>query len=118
MDFLNRLTEYMKENNLKQKDIIEKAEISKSYLSMVIKGDRQPNNKLLAALSKMNGKSINWWLNGKEEYDNLYSLNTLLDFFIKEDYIKKDGSMNKECNDMIQEMLKREIAVKLEKAQH
>lgn len=115
MNFLERLKAYMKENNIKQIDIINKDEsLSKGYVSMVVNGKRQPNTEFLNVLSELSGKSINWWLHGVEKYDNLYSLNELLDFFIENGSIDKDGNMDSETKDMIDTMLKKEIRVKLQ----
>lgn len=115
MNFLERLTAYMKDNNIKQIDIINKdMSLSKGYVSMVVNGKRQPNTEFLNALSELSGKSINWWLHGVEKYDNLYSLNELLDFFIENGSIDKDGNMEPETKDIIDTMLKKEIRVKLQ----
>jgi len=118
MNFLERLRKYVSENNIKQVDIAKRANISRSNISNVLGGRRQPSEELLTALSEMSGKSINWWLNGSDEYDKLYSLNSLLDFFIENGDIKKDGSMDDETRQIIHTMLEKEIRVKLEKAQH
>ena len=88
--------------------------LTKGYVSMVVNGKRQPNTEFLNALSELSGKSINWWLHGVENYDNLYSLNELLDFFIENGSIDKDGNMDEETKDMIDTMLKKEIRVKLQ----
>lgn len=124
MDFINRLKKYMLENDMKQIDIVKnsKGVITKGYMSMVVNGKREPNKELLEVLSSMSGKSINWWMNGKDEYDNLDSLNSLLNYFIKDGSIKEDGSMEDETRRIIHTMLDKEIRVKLEnkkeKAQH
>ena len=116
MSFLERLKNYMSVSNIKQIDIINKNKsLSKGYVSMVVNGKRQPNTEFLNALSQLSGKSINWWLHGKDDYDNLYSLNTLLDFFIDNGSIDRNGNMDDETKDIIDTMLKKEIRVKLQK---
>jgi transcriptional regulator with XRE-family HTH domain len=117
MSFIERLKKYIKEENIKQIDIAKKANMSRGSVSNVISGRRQPNEELLTALSEISGRSINWWLHGTDEYDNLYSLNSLLDYFIKDGSIKNDGSMEDETRQIIYTMLEKEIRVKLEKAQ-
>lgn len=115
MEFIERLTAYMKDNNVKQIDIINKDKsLSKGYVSMVVNGKRQPNTEFLNALSKLSGRSINWWLHGVDNYDNLYALNELLNFFIDNGSIDKDGNMDSETKDIIDTMLKKEIRVKLQ----
>lgn len=120
MKFVDRLVNYMNENDIKQIDIIKNSnnEITKGYLSMVVNGKREPNKKLLEVLSNMSNKSMNWWMNGKEEYDSLDSLNSLINYFIKDGSIRADGSMEEETRQIIHTMLEKEIRVKLEKAQH
>lgn len=114
MQFSERLAEYMKENNLRQVDIVNITKVSKGFLSNILNKRREPSKELLEALSKYSGHSINWWLHGVEEYNNLYSLNELIDFFIKNGAIKDDGTMDKETKDMLVTMLEKEIRVKLE----
>lgn len=117
MNFIDRLNSFIEDNKLKQIDIVNKAGISRGFLSMILKGKRQPSLELLNALSEMSGKSINWWLHGKEEYDNLDSLNSLVNYLIEKGFIESDGSMDKEYENILLEMLKKEIKVKLQKAQ-
>lgn len=115
MNFLERLNTYMKENNIKQIDIRKRNPLlSKGYISMVVNGKRQPNTEFLNSLSELSGKSINWWLHGAENYDNLYSLNELIDFFIDNGSIDKNGNMDTETRKIINTMLEKEIRVKLQ----
>ena len=88
MDFVDRLLEYMKENNLKQTDIAKLSGLSRGAISNIISRNRGANDKLLQALSNNSGRSINWWLDGCEDYNNLYSLNKLIDLFIEDGSIK------------------------------
>lgn len=118
MNFLERFKKYIKDNDIKQVDIAKKANISRANVSNVLSGRRQPSEELLTALSEISGKSINWWLHGSDEYNNLYALNELIDFFIKNGHIKQDGSMDEETKQIMHTMLEKEIRVKLEKAQH
>ena len=114
VDFLDRLTAYMKDSDIKQKDILNKNDsLSKSYVSMVVNGKRQPNTEFLNAISELSGKSINWWLHGVDNYDNLYSLNSLIDFFINNNSIKENGDMDEETRKILYTMLEKEIRVKL-----
>ena len=104
----------MKNSDIKQKDILNKNySLSKSYVSMVVNGKRQPNTEFLNAISELSGKSINWWLHGVDNYDNLYSLNSLIDFFINNNSIKENGDMDEETRKILYTMLEKEIRVKL-----
>ena len=115
MDFVDRLLEYMNENNLKQIDIAKMSGLSRGAISNIISRNRGANDKLLKALSNQSGKSINWWLEGVDNYDNLYSLNKLIDYFINDGSIKEDSSMDEETWEILCTMLKKEINVKLHK---
>lgn len=83
---------------------------------MVLKGERQPNNRLLATLCAINGKGINWWLNGVDD-NPLSALNTLIDLFISEGFIKEDGTMDEPYKEMVDKMLQKCILDKIKKAQ-
>jgi transcriptional regulator with XRE-family HTH domain len=121
MNFVQKLNEFMKNNALKQKDLIEGTTLSKSYISMVLRGERNPNKELLNKLSMISEKSITWWLNDADEYDNLYSLNLLIDRLIDEKCIQQGEPIPGKYLEMLHHMLNLEIDVKLEnkkKAQH
>lgn len=114
MKFNERLIEFMNENRYEQKDIVSKCKVNKSTLSQIINDKRSPNIEFLTELSNLSKKSINWWLFGVDEYNNLYSLNELIDFFIDKKYIDIDGNMDKTTYDMLNSMLIKEINVKLD----
>lgn len=113
MDFVDRLLEYMNENNLKQADIAKLSGLSRGAISNIISRNRGANDKLLQALSNRSGRSINWWLDGSEDYNNLYSLNKLIDMFIEDGSIGKDGEIDEETWQVLCTMLRKEIIVKL-----
>ena len=114
MDFLDRLKEYMNTNNLRQIDLVNECNVTKSFISGILSDTRKPNVEFLTALSKFSGKSINWWLFGEEEYKGLASLNVLIDTFIKSGEIKEDGTYDKDIGSILITMLNKEIRVKLE----
>lgn len=114
MEFVDRLNNWMRENNIKQKDIADKANVNKSYISSVVNGNKQPSENLIEVLSEMSGNSVHWWLFGKEKYDNLDSLNMLINTFIQSGDIKEDGTYDKDIEMILKTMLDKEIRVKLE----
>jgi hypothetical protein len=63
----------------------------------------------------MSGKSEYWWLNGKDEDDNLNAFNELLNTLISSGSIRKDGTYDKDIELIIKTMIDREIKLKLEK---
>ena len=114
MNFVDRLEQYMKDNNLKQIDIANMSGLSRRARSNILNGNRNTNEKLLVSLSKHSGKTINWWLNGKDEYDNLYTLNEMINLFISNGTIKEDGNIDEDTMNILTTMLKKEINVKLD----
>ena len=115
MNFLERLEKYMREQNLRQTDLVEKCKSSKSYVSGLLSGKRTPNIEFLTELSNISKKSINWWLYGGEIRSDLYSLNELIDFFISKGDISQKGEMDTETRSILHTMLEKEIKVKLQK---
>jgi len=115
MDFKDRLNEWMHESNIKQIDIANKAKVSKSYISTLATGKKQPSENIIEILAEMSEHSVHWWLFGKEAYDNLDSLNMLINTFIKSGDIKEDGTYDKDIENILKTMLDKEIRVKLQK---
>lgn len=109
-----RISDLMEENDIKQKDIVDKLNVSKGYVSRMCNGSKTPSNEFIELLSSMTGKSIHYIRFGKEEYDNLDSLNTLINLLIKKNLIKPDGSMDDDTKKIIDTMLKQEIKIKLD----
>lgn len=115
MQFNERVKQYMTEHGIKQTELVKRTGMSKGNVSNIIAGRIRPNEEFINALCEISNKSAHWWLFGVDEYDNLYSLNELIDFFIDKNDIKKDGSMDNETWDILCTMLKKEINSKLEK---
>lgn len=113
MNFLERLERYMSDNNLRQIDLVDKCNSSKSYISGLLSGKRTPNIEFLTELSNISGKSINWWLYGEEIRPDLYALNELINFFISKGDIKPNGEMDEETKKILFTMLEKEIKGKL-----
>lgn len=113
--FNERLKEWMKENNINQSDICERANITSGYMSGVFTGKRPPSKKLLKILQEMSNRSENWWLFGKESYDNLDSLNELINTYIKLGLIDSNGNMEESIRETINKMIDLEIKEKLNK---
>lgn len=114
MNFLDRLKQYMSENNLKQIDLSNKTGMSRGSISNILSGKRTPNEKMLTVLSEMSGKSINWWLYGTEKRENLAALNELIELFMSNGDIREDGTYDDDTFEMMHTMLDKEIRVKLQ----
>lgn len=114
MDLAKRISNLMEENDIKQKEIADKLDVTKGYVSRMCNGSKAPSHEFIELLSSMTGKSEHYILFGKEEYDNLDSLNTLINMLIEKNLIKPDGSMDDDIKGMINTLLEKEIKVKLE----
>lgn len=118
-DFVERLKTYLKDNNIKQSYLCEKFGYTRGYVSAIVNNKKAPSKNFIKNLSEISGKSENWWLTGKEEYDNLDSLNALLNTLIETGNINEDGSMSDEIKTIVFTMLEKEIRTKLKnKTQH
>lgn len=115
MNFIERLNSVMKEQNIKQKDITEKLGITKGYVSRVCNGAKRPSTEFINAISELTGKSTHWLLFGKEEYDNLDSLNMYINTCIEKGLIDKDGNMTPKTRNAINALLDSEIDDKLQR---
>ncbi|MDB2150569.1 helix-turn-helix domain-containing protein [Clostridium butyricum] len=114
MDFTEKINNWMKENNVRQIDLANMCNMDKGYISNIVKGKKNPSKKFLLALEKASGKDTNWWMFGKDSYDNLDSLNMLINTFIESGEIKTDGTYDKEIEIILKTMLDKEIRVKLQ----
>jgi transcriptional regulator with XRE-family HTH domain len=114
MEFKDRLKNWLKDNNIKQIDIANKANVNKSYISNVIAGRVPPSENLVNFLSEISGHSIHWWLFGKEEYDNLNSLNETINLLIKLGKIDSNGNYSEDIKEMLINLMNDEIKDKLE----
>lgn len=114
MDFKDRLKNWIKENNIKQIDIANKANVNKSFISNLVSGRVNPSEHIINILSEMSGHSVHWWMFGKEEYENLSALSDFINFLIDKGYIDKEtGFYNKNTQDMLLNMLDTEIKDRL-----
>ena len=111
--FNERLDSWMKENNIKQVDIYKKGQglFTQAYVSMVKKGVREPNQEFLSVISKMSGKMLNWWVHGKDEYENWNSLKEIVNMFFDNGMIDKDGNMSSTAKEVVFTMVEKEIRV-------
>lgn len=115
MDFSERLKKWMDDNKVKQIDLVNKCNVTKGFVSRVVNGSQPPSKNFLEGLTSISGKDTNWWLFGKEEYDNLDSLNMLINTLISTGQIKEDGAYDNDIELILKTMLDKEIRVKLKK---
>lgn len=74
-DVANRIKLRMKELNLRQKDIVDKANISKAAMSNYLSASRLPDTETIYKLSIILNTSIEWLLVGKHTNENFLSEN-------------------------------------------
>ena len=114
MEFTDRLNKLLKEKNIKQRDIVDKTNISKGYISKICNGVKPPTELFINAVSELTGKSVHWILYGKEKYDNLDILNLLINTYIDKGIIISDTDIEKETLKDNMRVLRAEIRVKLQ----
>ena len=115
INFVGRLKKYMEETNIKQIDLAKRTGMSRGSISNIMSGKRTPSEKLLAELSKMSGRSINWWLFGEEEYRNLSSLEMLITNLIKTGEIDNSGDYDDDIKDILIRLMNKEIKIMAQK---
>ena len=115
INFVGRLKKYMEETNIKQIDLAQRTGMSRGSISNIMSGKRTPSEKLLVELSKMSGKTINWWLFGTEEYRNLSSLEMLITNLIKTGEIDEAGNYDEEIKEILVRLMNKEIKVMAQK---
>lgn len=113
MNFVKRLNDWMTENNIRQVDLANMCNMDKGFISNIVKGKKTPSKNFLLELERISGKNTNWWMFGKNEYDNLDSLNMLINTLIDTGEIKEDGTYDDDIESILKTMLDKEIKVKL-----
>lgn len=112
--FIERLNTYLRENNFSQTYLANELGYSKMHISNILSGKRNPTPRFIEELSKFSRLNANWWMHGKDKYNNLECLNELLDMLISNGQIKDNGDMDSTTRKLIDVMLEGEIKTKLE----
>lgn len=114
-DFIDRLHKYMRDNDLSQLQIADMLNSSSSYISLLLSGKRNPSGKFMQRLVDVSGLPSSYWINGTdEEVCTLQNLNKLVDMLIDNGMINENGEMDDNIKNMLDSMLKAEIATKIE----
>lgn len=106
-----------KERNLTQEELAKLLGISRSYLGGLERGDNKGVNvKLLDKLSDVFDKPIEYFM-GKEISLNIYdTLDNAIEMMLKSGFIDSEGNfLNDTAKDMVLEILKKEIQLKIKK---
>lgn len=117
--FSEKLKEYRKELETKrnkkvgQVQLAEELGISKGNIGDLERGNRVPSKKILVKLVEHSGKSLDYWMDGIEEYEAPNSLDLVLDRMIAKGVIKKGVPISKEVWDILRDAVQLEIDRKL-----
>lgn len=116
--FSEKLKEYRKELSLKrgrkvgQVQLANELGISKGNIGNLESGERPPSKKLLIKLVEHSGKSLDYWLDGVEEYEAPNSVDLVLDKMIEKKLII-DTNITIEVWEIIKQAVQLEIERKL-----
>ena len=114
-DMVSRINELMKEKRILQKDLVAEMQCSKGYVSGVCNGTKSPSEKFINSLSKLSGKSVHWILYGKEDGDDLDTLNSVINLYIESGTIVSIENIDIKTRKNLNEVLDKEIQKKLDK---
>lgn len=117
--FAEKLKEYRKELELKRNEKVGQVQLAKELgisngnIGNLESGKRLPSKKLLMKLAEHSGKSIDYWMDGIDEYEAPNSVDLVLDRMIKKGLIK-DTNLSNEVWKIIKKAVLLEIERKLE----
>ena len=114
-ELIERITKLMKDKNILQKDLVNEMKCSKGYISGVCNGTKSPSEKFINSLSKLSGKSAHWILYGKEDGDDIDTLNSVINLYIENELITSVDGITEEIRETLNKVLDAEIQKKLDK---
>lgn len=118
--FAKKLKEYRKELELKRNEKVgqvklsEELGISKGNIGDLERGTRLPSKKLLVKLVEHSGKSMDYWMDGINEYEAPNTLDLVLDKMIEKGLIT-DTNLDDEVWTIIKKAVLLEVERKLDK---
>ncbi|MDY5910597.1 MAG: helix-turn-helix transcriptional regulator [Inconstantimicrobium porci] len=114
-ELIERITKLMKDKNILQKDLVNEMKCSKGYISGVCNGTKSPSEKFINSLSKLSGQSVHWILYGKEDGDDIDTLNSVINLYIENELITSVDGITEEIRETLNKVLDAEIQKKLDK---
>ncbi|QXE20425.1 helix-turn-helix transcriptional regulator [Clostridium sp. 001] len=118
--FSERLKAYRKELSIKRNEKVGQVQlanelgISKGAIGNLESGDRIPSKAILIKLVEHSKKSLEYWMNGVENYEAPNTVDLVLDKMIEKNVIKKGESISNEAWEIIKEAVELEIERKLQ----
>ena len=100
-ELIERITKLMKDKNILQKDLVNEMKCSKGYISGVCNGTKSPSEKFINSLSKLSGKSVHWILYGKEDGDDIDTLNSVINLYIENELITSVDGITEEIRETL-----------------
>lgn len=116
--FADKLKAYRKELELKRNEkvgqvkLADELGISKGNIGNLESGVRIPSKRLLVKLAEHSGKSLDYWMDGIEEYEAPNSVDLVLNKMIEKGLIK-NTELSKESWEIIKKAVILEIERKL-----
>lgn len=107
-----------KELGLTQEEMAKRLSISRSYLGDLEKGRSKGSNvKLLSKLAEITGKRLEYFVDDVDniKFEQYQILDSSIDMFYKKGYINDDGNVDSSIENILLEILKKEIKVKIER---
>lgn len=103
------------ELKLTQKELAKLCGVSRSYISELEHGRIVGNLSLIDKLSKISNKPITYFTDSEEEIEihSYEVLDNIINSFIENGLIDKDGNMDKDTEEFLFKTLKKEILYKL-----
>ena len=115
MKLSEKIKNYRIENNLTQKELSEKLNVSRTLIAGTETDKIKGTVKFLTKLSDLSGKSITYWMDAETEknYKTYEALDILLDAMIDSKMIKADGKIGDMELRLIKSVLEKEIVLKI-----
>lgn len=107
-----------KELGLTQEEMAKKLSISRSYLGDLEKGRSKGTNvKILSKLAQLSGKNIEYFIDNIDsiKIEQYQVLDSSIEMFYEKGYIHEDGTVDSSIDNILLEILKKEIKVKIDR---
>lgn len=118
--FAQKLKEYRNELSIKRKEkvgqikLAEELEVSRGIIGDLERNKRTPSKKFLVKLVEHSGKSLDFWMDGLEEYEAPNTVDLVLDKMIENKLITSLNDLNDEVWSIIKKAVILEVKRKLQ----